>query len=174
MFASHRTSPRSAIVDIPLSEFLSARRSPELRAGFDLETDPVDTHTLYAAFEGNGIWKTTDRGETWTNFNAGIAPNLVSGDVASPRPEIALIREGGASGPTLYLVLGIRSSDRAGSCLHPFDPKIPFGGCLPSVYRIVDTGSAPQWEDMHAEMTRIPCDNQTVPSSAGVGVVRSR
>ena len=38
----------------------------------DLEMDPDDPETLYAAFDNVGIFKTTDSGDTWCPLNGGI------------------------------------------------------------------------------------------------------
>jgi hypothetical protein len=121
------------------------RKSPAALASsvgaVDLEMDPNDSTHLYAAFHGNGLFKSVDKGETWTSFNNGITASLISGATAAERPEIALIHEG-SNPPTLYAVLG--------QCGPPHQLVEPFAGCVPALFKIIDTGATPSWQKLPA------------------------
>jgi photosystem II stability/assembly factor-like uncharacterized protein len=88
----------------------------------DVEMDPTDPQTLYAAagsFRGspvNGVYKSTDGGATWTgagNFPMGVADGRISVAVASAEPQTlyALVSGSGQAGTTLGRVGALKSTD---------------------------------------------------------------
>jgi photosystem II stability/assembly factor-like uncharacterized protein len=89
----------------------------------DVEIDPTDPQTLYAAigsFRGaavNGVYKTTDGGATWSaagNFPTGISDGRITVAIAPAEPQTlyALISGSGQGGTTLgHLVAVMKSSD---------------------------------------------------------------
>jgi photosystem II stability/assembly factor-like uncharacterized protein len=88
----------------------------------DVEMDPTDPQTLYAAaasFRGsavNGLYKTTDGGATWSaagNFPIGLADGRISVAVASADPQTlyALVSGSGQAGTTLGTVGALKSTD---------------------------------------------------------------
>jgi hypothetical protein len=77
------TSPSDCGTDILAIANNATPCSP--RGVRDIEIDPVDPDTLYAASYARGVWRSSDSGDTWTQ----IKPSLNS-TIGTTRPDIAV------------------------------------------------------------------------------------
>jgi photosystem II stability/assembly factor-like uncharacterized protein len=104
----------------------------------DVEIDPTDPQTLYAAvgsFRGslvNGVYKTTDGGITWSpagNFPRGVGDGRITVAVAPADPETlyALISGSGQAGTTLGRLVAVMKSTDGGTTWVAL-PNTPFLG----------------------------------------------
>jgi photosystem II stability/assembly factor-like uncharacterized protein len=92
----------------------------------DLEMDPTDPQTLYAAVGSirgsavNGVYKTTDGGATWSaagNFPMGVGDGRITVAVAPADPQTlyALISGSGQAGTTLGRLVAVMKSTDGGA-----------------------------------------------------------
>jgi len=77
------TSPSDCGTDIAAIANNTTPCSP--RGVRDIEIDPTDPNTLYAASYGRGVWRSNDSGTTWTQ----IKPSL-NATIGTTRPDIAV------------------------------------------------------------------------------------
>ena len=83
MIHNGSTSPSDCGADILLIANNATPCSP--RGVRDIEIDPVDPDTIYAASYARGVWRSSDSGNTWTQ----IKPSLNSA-IGTTRPDIAV------------------------------------------------------------------------------------
>ena len=85
MIHAGSTSPSDCGTDIAAIANNATPCTP--RGVRDIEIDPSDPDTLYAASYARGVWRSTDSGDTWTQ----IKPSL-NATIGTTRPDIAVTR----------------------------------------------------------------------------------
>ena len=85
MIHAGSTSPSDCGTDIAAIANNTTPCTP--RGVRDIEIDPSDPDTLYAASYARGVWRSTDSGDTWTQ----IKPSL-NATIGTTRPDIAVTR----------------------------------------------------------------------------------
>lgn len=110
----------------------------------DLEIDPLSPRTVYAAFQGKGIWRSGDGGSTWEQIVNGIPASKYTD---ADWPEIALFHSPLMLKAVLYAVLG--------GCPHPHlkSPGVPTY-CSPVVYRSDNDGA--DWLEVYSGISPPP------------------
>ncbi|MEA2599286.1 MAG: hypothetical protein QOF89_278 [Acidobacteriota bacterium] len=108
----------------------------------DLEMDPQNHNVLFAGLRRDGLYRSTDGGDTWQPIGTGIPSSLLAG---SDWPEIAVFRTPGMNAATLYTVLG--------SCPHPQEKGDVFW-CSPAIFKSTNGGSS--WTLMHDVPSMLP------------------
>ena len=110
---------------------------PTATPATDLEMDPQAPGTLFAGVRFQGIYKSTDGGDTWRPIHNGIPAQVLA---SADWPEIAVFRSPGMTQPILYAALA--------ECPHPHDKNLNRGlTCSPFIYRSADGGAS--WVEVH-------------------------
>jgi photosystem II stability/assembly factor-like uncharacterized protein len=113
----------SAFANPPLPPFEWHDLGPTNLAGriLDLEFDPHETNTLYAATAGGGLWRSTDGGLNWSPLTDEL-PTLAIGAVAvlPSDPDVILVGTGeGTQNSDRIAGVGILRSTDAGQSWQP-------------------------------------------------------
>ena len=100
------------------------RLGPFLGSVMTIATDPINPGVLYAGTWGSGIFKSSDRGQTWAPVNAGLA-NLLIQTLAVDRVNPAYVYAGTYYDSTVYS--GVYRSKTGGQAWQP-------GGAMINTY----------------------------------------
>lgn len=139
--------------------------------GYDIEMDPTNSNTLYATLEAEGIFKTSNAGQTWTKLSGGLPtrdfgrsdialhranPNIIYASFESLRTGDILDFFKSTNGGDSWSVIGKPRGDFTCQCSYDqiieVDPTNPdlvyFGGV--SFYRSTDGGQT--WPDIGSSL----------------------
>lgn len=173
----------------------------ESKIVMDLAVDPRDARRIYAATQNDGMWRTTDRGESWHEINKGIlykeiwslAQHPKTGDLyagTSP-PSVFKSTDGGDTWTDCRSIRQLEDSLHwtfppaphiahvKHLALRPDDPSIVFGAIEEGwVIRSKDAGAS--WEtlkqgvsfDAHSVLL-LPDNPSVVIATSGAGLFRS-
>ena len=98
----------------------------------DLEMDPQAPDVMWAGVRRQGLYKSTDGGDTWQPSHNGIPAQVLA---TADWPEIEVFRKPGMPQAILYAVFG--------ECPHPHEKQpIQRVFCEPIVYRSHDSGAS--------------------------------
>lgn len=103
---------------------------PSATPATDLEMDPLAPATLFAGLRHQGLFKSTDGGNSWVPIGDGIPPERLA---SADWPEIAVFRTPGMDQPILYAALA--------SCPHPHQKDLNNINCGVSFYKSTDGGA---------------------------------
>lgn len=116
---------------------------PTANQATDLEMDPQAPDVMWAGVRRQGLYKSTDGGNTWQPSHNGIPANVLA---TADWPEIEVFRQPGMPQAILYTVLG--------ECPHPHE-KRPMQqiSCTPLIYKSNDGGAS--WSEMYPSSSDI-------------------
>lgn len=97
----------------------------------DLEMDPLAPATLFAGLRHQGLFKSTDGGNSWVPIGDGIPPERLA---SADWPEIAVFRTPGMAQPLLYVEIS--------SCPHPHTKDQNNISCEAAFYKSTDGGAS--------------------------------
>jgi photosystem II stability/assembly factor-like uncharacterized protein len=100
-----------------------------------LAADSGDPSTVYAATDGGGVFKSTDRGSTWTAMNQGLGDLSVRSLAVDP-VDPSILYAGTRSG-------GVFKSTNAGATWTSASAGLPGSGSYPTVSTLAIDASAP-------------------------------
>ena len=159
---------------------------PSPRGFSAFAVDPRDAHVVYAG-SGNGIFKSTDAGESWQAVNVGLTERYVL-DLAIDQHRPATLyaateggvfksQNGGGSWRQTSMPPGIEGRDAVVSlALHPRNPQVIYAGTDDRVYKSGDAGASWQKVLTARRVYAIVIDPKqpsTVYAGSGGGVFKS-
>jgi photosystem II stability/assembly factor-like uncharacterized protein len=137
----------------------SAEAEPDAPILGVIAINPQDSKIIYAlATYGLGLFKSTDRGESWNQMNQGIRSySLYALKIHPKNPNILYLGAGGAGlykstdGGATWVGMsdGLQNTDIAALVLHPNDPDIIYIATSTGVFKSPDGGKS--WVALNTE-----------------------